>query len=354
MPEHMNRQITLVKRPTGMPDESCFTLISSPMSHPANGQVLVKTRFISVDPYMRGRMNDRKSYVAPFQLNEVLNGGVVGEIVESKSSSFVKGNIVVGNLGWQDYSVAEAKDVRRINLEFGPVSTALGVLGMTGLTAYFGFLEIGEPKKGETVVVSAAAGAVGTIVGQIAKIYGCRVVGIAGSDKKVTYLKDELGFDDAINYHASKDLTKALSDTCPNGVDIYYDNVGGTISDAVLALINNGARIPLCGQISLYNEKEIPVGPRIQPSLLSHSALMRGFLVRNYADRFDQGIYQLAEWLREKKLKYNESIMEGLENAPKAFIGLFVGENLGKQLVSVAHDGNEKKLKKDPATKSKK
>ena len=344
MHEHMNRQITLVKRPVGVPDESCFAMISSSMPRPGAGQVLIKALFISVDPYMRGRMNDRKSYVQPFQLNEVLNGGVVGEVVESKSNNFVKGNVVVGNLGWQEYSVAEAKDVRKVNLDLGPVSTALGVLGMPGLTAYFGLLEIGQPKKGETVVISGAAGAVGTTAGQIAKIYGCRVVGIAGSDAKVKYLRDELGFDAAINYHASAGLTKVLSDACPSGVDIYYDNVGGEISDAVLSLINTGSRIPLCGQISLYNEEQIPAGPRLQPALLSHSALMQGFLVRNYADRFDQGIYQLAEWLTEKKLKYTESIAEGLENAPKAFIGLFSGENLGKQLVRVGHGINGKKL----------
>ena len=336
MQQQINRQILLVKRPAAMPDESCFKLVTSSMPQPTNGQVLVRTRFISVDPYMRGRMNDRKSYVPPFQLNEVLNGGVVGEVVESKSNNFGKGNVVVGNLGWQDYSIAGEKEVRKINSEIAPVSTALGVLGMPGLTAYFGLLDIGQPKKDETVVVTGAAGAVGTIVGQIAKIHGCRVVGIAGSDKKTKYLIDELGFDAAINYRTAPDLRKALKDACPNGVDIYFDNVGGDISDAVLSLINNNARIPLCGQISLYNETHIPMGPRIQPQLLTHSALMQGFLVRNYANRFDEGIRQLADWLKEKKLRYAENVVEGLENAPKAFIGLFAGENLGKQLVKVS------------------
>jgi NADPH-dependent curcumin reductase CurA len=312
------------------------------MPQPVNGQVLVKAWFISVDPYMRGRMNDRKSYVPPFQLNEVLNGGVVGEVVESKSSNFGKGDVVVGNLGWQDYSIAGEKEVRKINPDIAPVSTALGVLGMTGLTAYFGMLEIGQPKQNETVVVSGAAGAVGTIAGQIAKIHGCRVVGIAGSDKKVMYLTDVMGFDAAINYRTSPDLKKELEEACPKGVDIYFDNVGGEISDAVLSLINNNARIPLCGQISLYNEKPIPMGPRIQPQLLSHSALMRGFLVRNYADRFEAGIRQLTDWLKENRLKYAENVVDGLENAPKAFIGLFAGENLGKQLVKVARGGDGK------------
>lgn len=335
MQQKINRQILLVKRPIGIPDESCFKLVTSSIPTPANRQVLLRTRFLSVDPYMRGRMNDRKSYVPPFQLNEVLNGGIVAEVIESKSNNFVKEDYVVGNLGWQDYSVAGENEVRNINPEIAPVSTALGVLGMPGLTAYFGLLDIGKPKQDETVVVSGAAGAVGTVVGQIAKIHGCRVVGIAGSEKKTKYLIDELGFDFAINYRTASDLKKALKEACPDGVDIYYDNIGGDISDAVLSLINNNARIVLCGQISLYNETQIPTGPRIQPSLLTHSALMKGFIVRNYADRFDEGISQLALWLKEKKLKYAENIVEGLENTPKAFIGLFAGENLGKQIVKV-------------------
>jgi hypothetical protein len=280
-------------------------------------------------------MNDRRSYVPPFQLNEVLNGGIVGEIVESKSNNFVKGDFVVGRLGWQDYSIADEKEVRKINSEIAPVSTALGVLGMPGLTAYFGLLDIGKPKEGETVVVSGAAGAVGMIVGQVAKIHGCRVVGIAGSDKKTKYLIDELGFDSAINYKTVPHLRKALKEVCPNGIDIYFDNVGGDISDTVISLINNHARIPLCGQISLYNEERISMGPRLQPRLLTFSALMQGFIVHNYENRFEEGIQQLAKWLTEKKLKYAESVIEGLENAPEAFIGLFAGENLGKQLVKV-------------------
>lgn len=335
MQQQNNRQILFVKRPVGMPDESCFELITSSMPEPATGQVLVRTRFISVDPYMRGRMNDRKSYVPPFQLNEILTGGVVGEVVESKSNNFSKGDVVVGNLGWQDFSIAPEKEVRRIDPDIAPVSTALGLLGMPGLTAYFGFLDIGKPVPNETVVVSGAAGAVGTIVGQIAKIHHCRVVGIAGTDQKNKYLTDDLGFDAAINYRTSRDMKNALELACPNGVDIYFDNVGGDISDAVLALINNNARIPLCGQISLYNEKNVPMGPRIQPQLLTHSALMKGFLVRNYADQFEEGTRQLVQWLKEKKLKYVEHVVDGLENAPKAFIGLFEGENLGKQLVKV-------------------
>jgi NADPH-dependent curcumin reductase CurA len=336
MQQQINRQILFIKRPTGIPDESCFKLVTSAIPQPIDGQVLLRTKFLSVDPYMRGRMNDRRSYVAPFQLNAVLNGGIVGEVIESKSNFFVKGDFAVGNLGWQDYSIAGEKDVRKINPEIAPISTALGVLGMTGLAAYFGLLDIGKPKQDETVVVSGAAGAVGTIVGQIAKIYRCRVIGIAGSDKKTKYLIDELGFDTAINYRTVPNLRNALKEACPNGVDIYFDNVGGDISDAVLSLINNNARIPLCGQISQYNETHIPTGPRIQLRLITFSALMKGFLVHNYEDRFDEGIRQLADWLKEKKLKYTENVVEGLENTPGAFIGLFAGENLGKQLVKVS------------------
>jgi NADPH-dependent curcumin reductase CurA len=334
--QQINRQILLVKRPTGMPDASCFRLGTSSVPEVMDGQVLVKTRFISVDPYMRGRMNDRKSYVPAFQLNEVLNGGVVGEVVESKLNKFTQGDMVVGTLGWQDYSVAGEKEVRMLDPAMAPVSTALGVLGMPGLTAYFGLLDIGRPHANETVVVSGAGGAVGTIVGQLARMHDCRVVGVTGSDKKVRYLIDELGFAAAINYRTSPDLKQALKEACPNGVDVYFDNVGGDISDAVLSLINNGARIPVCGQISLYNENIVPNGPRIQPFLLTHSALMKGFLVRDYADRFVEGTRELARLLKEKKLKYAENIIEGLENTPKAFIGLFMGDNLGKQLVRVA------------------
>ena len=336
MEQQINRQFLLVKRPIGIPDESCFKLVTTGIPQLMNGNILIHTRFLSVDPYMRSRMNDRKSYIPPFRLNEVLSGGIVGEVIESKSNNYVKGDFIVGNLGWQDYSIAEEKEVRKINPEIAPVSTALGVLGVPGLTAYFGLMDIGQPKLNETVVVSGAAGAVGTNVGQIAKIHGCHVVGIAGSDKKIKYLIDELGFDSAINYRTTVNLRKALNEACPDGVDIYFDNVGGDISDAVISLINNNARIPLCGQISMYNETKISIGPRIQPQLLTHSALLKGFIVRNYADRFDEGIRLLAHWLKENKLKYVENVILGLGNAPKAFIGLFEGENLGKQIVKVS------------------
>lgn len=335
MQEMSNRQIMFVKRPAGMPDESCFKLVTTSIPEPADGQVLVRTMYISVDPYMRGRMNDKKSYVPPFKLNEPMNGGVVGEVVESRSVAFTKGDIVTGSLDWQDYSLATGAGLAKVDRFIAPVSTALGVLGMPGLTAYFGLLVIGRPHPNETIVISAAAGAVGTIVGQIAKIYGCRVVGIAGTDAKARYIVDELGFDAAVNYRTTDDVKASLTIACPDGIDIYFDNVGGVISDAALSLINNNARIPVCGQISLYNEQDTPMGPRIQPLLLTRSALMKGFIVRNYSDRFEEAKRRLAHWMGEKRLKYRENVVEGLENSPKAFMGLFTGDNLGKQLVKV-------------------
>ncbi|SFS41169.1 NADP-dependent oxidoreductase [Marininema halotolerans] len=330
-----NRQIYFVQRPNGMPDENTFDLRTSEIPEPGAGEVLVRTVYLSVDPYMRGRMSDRKSYVAPFALNEVLSGGVVGQVEVSKDDRFQAGDLVTGLLGWQDYSVAKADELNKVDPNLAPPSAYLGALGMPGLTAYFGLLDIGQPKAGETVVVSGAAGAVGTIVGQIAKIKGARVVGIAGSAEKNRYLKEELGFDAVINYK-TEDVQKALEKACPNGVDVYFDNVGGPISDAVATLLNKFARIPLCGQISMYNLKEPEQGPRIQTSLLINSALMKGFIVSDYQSRSAEGTKQLGEWVSQGKIVYQENIVEGLENTPEAFLGLFSGENLGKQLVKVS------------------
>ncbi|OUM90838.1 MAG: NADP-dependent oxidoreductase [Bacillus thermozeamaize] len=332
----MNQQIILVSRPKGMPTDENFAIVETPIPQPKEGEVLIQTLYLSVDPYMRGRMSDRKSYVPPYELNGVVGGGAVGRVLQSKSPSYREGDIVLGNYGWQRYAVASADQLQKVNPELAPITTALGVLGMPGLTAYFGLLDIGQPKEGETVVVSGAAGAVGMTVGQIAKIKGCRVVGIAGSDEKTAYLVQELGFDAAINYKTATDLREDLKAACPNGVDIYFDNVGGTISDAVMTMLNYQARIPLCGQIALYNLEKPDVGPRMQTQLLITSSLMKGFIVRDYASRFEEGISQLAQWVREGRLKYKENIVEGFENTIKAFLGLFTGENLGKQLVKVA------------------
>ena len=267
-------------------------------------------------------------------MGEVITSGAVGEVVESRSPQFKTGDTVTGMMGWRLYNVMKAAELRKVDARMTPVTISLGVLGIPGLTAYFGLLDIGQPKEGETVVVSGAAGAVGMTVCQIAKLQGCRAVGIAGSDEKNDYLKQELGVDATINYK-SGEVASALKEACPKGVDVYFDNVGGEVSDAVMPLLNHGARIVICGQISLYNLDKPDVGPRPQPYLLVNSALMKGFIITEYAARFPEGIVQLAQWLAAGKLKYVETIVEGFENTPQAFIGLFSGENLGKQIVKV-------------------
>jgi NADPH:quinone reductase len=329
------QQIQLVSRPEGMPVESDFLYKKVEVPQPSQGEVLIKTLYLSVDPYMRGRMSDAKSYVQPFALNEALSGGVVGEVVETQSEHFKKGDFVVGMLPWQEYSLANEKEVRSINPEPAPLSTHLSVLGLTGLTAYFGLLDIGQPKEGETVVVSGAAGAVGSVVGQIAKIKGARVVGIAGTEEKVQYLKETLGFDEAINYKETDDIYSTLKEACPNGIDVYFENVGGEIGDAAINLLNKHGRVPVCGAISSYNKTDRDLGPRVQTKLIKSSALMKGFVVNDYSDRFKEGATQLGQWLSEGKLQYEETITEGFENVTDAFLGLFEGKNLGKQLVKV-------------------
>ncbi|MGG4166579.1 NADP-dependent oxidoreductase [Rossellomorea vietnamensis] len=335
MPE-TQKQIQLVSRPEGMPVKGDFLYKDVEVPKPSKGEVLVKTLYLSVDPYMRGRMSDAKSYVAPFQLNEALSGGVVGEIVESQSEHFQKGDFVVGMLPWQEYSLANEKEVRSIDPDVAPISTHLSILGMTGLTAYFGLTDIGQPKEGETVVVSGAAGAVGSVVGQIAKIKGARVVGIAGSEEKVSYLTDTLGFDEGINYKTTDNIYKTLKEACPNGIDVYFENVGGEIGDAALSLLNKHARIPVCGAISSYNKTDRDLGPRVQSKLIKSSALMKGFVVNDYSDRFKEGATELGQWLSQGKMQYEETITEGLDNVTDAFLGLFQGKNIGKQLVKIA------------------
>lgn len=330
-----NKQIALKKRPNGWPDESHFAFGNIPVPDIGNGEVLLKTLYLSVDPYMRGRMNAGKSYVAPFEVGEAMSGGVIAEVEESKSDKLAKGDIVIGNLEWQLYNKANADHLRKLDRN-APITAALGAAGMTGLTAYFGLLDIGKPQEGETVVVSGGAGAVGSIVGQIAKLKGCRVVGIAGSDEKIKYMTEELGFHEGLNYKEIDDWKTTLNEACPDGVDIYFDNVGGEISDAVMRQINKFARIILCGQISLYNAEKPEPGPRFQPLLLTKSALMKGFIIGDYADQHSEGIAALGKWISEGKIKYRETIVEGFDHTPKAFLGLFHGENIGKQLVKVA------------------
>ena len=318
-----------------MVDLSNFTMAVNPVPKLNEGQVLVRTHFLTVDPYMRGRMNEGPSYVEPFALGKPLTGGVVGKVEESKSGQFKTGEFVYGFMDWADYNVVDEKQLQKLAPQQTPISTALGILGMPGMTAYFGLLDIGQPKKGETVVVSGAAGAVGSAVGQIAKIKGCRVVGIAGGQNKVNYLK-ELGFDAAIDYKKG-DLAESLKQACPQGVDVYFDNVGGDTTDQVLKLINTYARMVICGQISMYNLGEPDIGPRKWWLLLTRRVMAKGFIVSDYSPRYPEGLAQMSQWIKEGKLKYRESMVDGLENAPKAFLGLFKGENIGKQLVRVAN-----------------
>jgi NADPH-dependent curcumin reductase CurA len=333
----MNRQILLAARPVGFPKDSDFKLVESPVPTPGEGQFLVRSIYLSVDPYMRGRMNDVKSYAQPVAIGGVMGGGMVGRVVQSNNQAFKEGDIVEGMFGWQDYAVSDGQGVRKIDPSLAPISTALGILGMPGLTAYFGLLEIGKPQSGETVVVSGAAGAVGSLVGQIAKIKGCRVIGIAGADDKVSYLTDDLGFDAAFNYKTVSDYYARLQELCPNGIDVYFDNVGGAISDAVFRLINTKARISICGQISQYNLEKPEMGPRlILPTLLVKQSRAEGFLVFQFADRSAEGLGQMAQWLKEGKLKHREDIELGIENTPRAFMAMLKGRNVGKQLVKVS------------------
>lgn len=327
------QQIVLASRPVGTPTLENFRSEDIELPALQDGEVLLEGMYYSVDPYMRGRMNDAKSYVSPFQINQPMAGGVVAKVIESKSGDLKPGDIVSGMLPWRVQTIATAKGLLKVDKSAAPLSYHLDVLGMTGLTAYFGLMEIGKPKAGDTVVVSGAAGAVGLVVGQIAKINGCRVVGIAGSDEKINLLKDKYGFDEGINYKTVTDLKKAIFETCPKGVDIYFDNVGGEISDAVISNINFHARIALCGQISLYNSTETPMGPRLQPMLLTRSVLMQGFIVSNFQSQFPEGISHLAKWLQEGKIKFDETTVHGFDQLPAALLGLFKGTNIGKMVV---------------------
>ncbi len=330
----VNRQFTLAAHPAGMPQESDFRLVEAPMPSPADGQVLVRTLYLSVDPYMRGRITGIKSYADPVEIGQVMVGGTVGKVLQSKSPKFQVGDIVEGYWGWQQFAVSDAHGLRKLDPSLAPVSTALGVLGMPGMTAYFGLLEICKPQPGNTVVVSGAAGAVGSLVGQIAKIKGCRAVGIAGSDTKVAWLVGELGFDAAFNYKTATNYVAKLKELCPSGIDCYFDNVGGKITEAVFPMLNTKARVAICGQISQYNLAKPEPGPPLV-YLLVKQARAEGFLVFQFADRFREGIAQMAQWIKEGKLKYREEIVEGFENTPRAFIGVLKGENTGKMLVKV-------------------
>lgn len=334
----LNRLFTLAARPEGFPKESDFQLIEEPMPTPGDGEFLIRTRYVSVDPYMRGRMNAARGYADPFEIGKIIYGGAVGEIVESNNDAFKTGGFVHGMWGWQDYAVSDGKGVFPVDPSIAPIQTSIGVLGMPGMTAYFGFLEICRPKPGDVAYISGAAGAVGEIVGQIAKIKGCElVVGSCGSDEKVEHITRDRGYDAAFNYKTDTDYMAKIHELCPNGIDCYFDNVGGTMTDAVFANLRPFARVSICGMISQYNLEQPEMGPRTTyMMMLIRQVTVQGFLVPQFGAKFPEGIEQMAQWIQEGKLTYREDIVEGLENTSRAFIRMLNGENKGKQLVKVS------------------
>jgi hypothetical protein len=336
MPNSINQQILLKSRPVGEPKESDFALVETPILEPGEGEVLNRTIYLSLDPYMRGRMSARESYAAPVELGSVMVGGTVSQVVKSNHPQFSAGDFVLSYDGWQAYGVSKGETLRKLDPNQAPISYGLGITGMPGMTAYFALLDIGQPQAGETVVVSAASGAVGSVAGQIAKLKGCRAVGVAGSEAKCDYVVKELGFDACIN-RKTQDLSSALKAACPNGIDVYFDNTAGPILEAVLQQINLGARIPLVGLISQYNAENPPPGPNLMP-LLVKRALIKGFLVGDYQQRQAEFVNDVSQWLQEGKLKYKEDVVEGLKNAPHALIGLLQGKNFGKLIVKVSDD----------------
>ena len=320
----------------GMPKESDFRLVEAAIPALASGQVLIRTLFLSVDPYMRGRMTGVRTYADPVDIGQLMVGGTVGKVLQSLNPQFQAGDTVAGYWGWQEYAISDGRGLQKLDANRAPISTALGALGMPGMTAYFGFLDLCRPKTDDTVVVSGAAGAVGSLVGQIAKIKGCRAVGVAGSDQKVAWLTDEMGFDGAFNYKTTEDYVAKLKELCPKGIDCYFDNVGGSVTDAVLPVLNVRARISVCGQISQYNAAKPELGVRPYIFLLSKQCRAEGFIVTQFMERYPEGMAQMAQWMKEGKLKYREHIVNGFENAPRALIGVLQGENTGKMLVKFA------------------
>ena len=332
------RRIVLASRPVGEPNPSDFRLEEFPVPAPGAGEVLLRTLWLSLDPYMRGRMSDAPSYAAPVGIGEVMEAGTVNEVAASNNDKFAKGDIVLGRAGWQTHAISNGSGLRKLDPKLAPVSTALGVLGMPGMTAYAGLLEIGQPKAGETVVVSAASGAVGSVVGQIAKVKGSRAVGIAGGPDKCRYVKDELGFDDCVD-HRAPDFAEKLKAVCPKGIDVYFENVSGPVWDAVFPLLNTFARIPVCGLIANYSSTEWPdmkyKTSQIFRAILTKRLTIRGFIVTDFAARHADFLRDVSAWIKEGRIKYREDIAEGIENAPAAFMGLLKGKNFGKQLVRV-------------------
>src|SRR5882762_3491224 len=339
MPETA-RRIVLASRPVGEPKPSDFRLEEVAIPQPGPGEVLLRTRFLSLDPYMRGRMSDAPSYAKPVDLDEVMEGGTVSEVVASNNDKYAKGDIVLGHTGWQTHALSKGAGLRKLDPGVAPISTALGVLGMPGMTAYTGLLEIGQPKAGETVVVAAASGAVGSAVGQIAKIKGARAVGIAGGADKCSYVTGELGFDECLD-HRDPNFAAKLKEACPKGIDVYFENVGGAVFEAVFPLLNTFARVPVCGLIAQYNDTEAIVpkwASSMMRSVLTKRMTIRGFIVSDFAARHADFLRDMSGWVREGKVKHREFVTEGLDSAPGAFMGLLKGANFGKQLVRVGPD----------------
>ncbi|MFO1100584.1 MAG: NADP-dependent oxidoreductase [Xanthobacteraceae bacterium] len=330
----VNRQILLKIRPEGTPSLENFELTENPTPEPGDGEVLMRTIYLSLDPYMRGRMNATKSYAPPASIGQPMVGGTVGEVINSRNPDYSVGDIVLGFGGWQEYALSNGAGLRKLDPKRAPISTALGVLGMPGMTAYCGLLEIGQPKPGETVVVAAASGAVGSVVGQIARIKGCRAIGIAGGADKCRFVTSELGFDACID-HRAPDFAEQLEAACPKGIDVYFENVGGAVQQTVWPLLNDFARVPVCGLIAQYNLTAPMPGPDMF-SILRRRLLLRGFIVFDFAAKEADFLRDMGEWVRTGRVKYREHVVEGLENAPASFLGVLQGKNFGKMLVRVA------------------
>ena len=328
-----SRVIKLIKRPEGIPVNDDFEIVTETVPSINHGDVLLKTLFVSVDPYLRGKMSGTK--LPRFEINEPVASKLIAEVVDSLNPEFKKGDFVSHYLDWKELQISDGKGLVKLDAETAPLSAFLGVLGVTGLSAYFALNDFGKPKKSETMVVSAAAGAVGSIAGQIGKIMGCRVIGIVGTDEKAELIREKFGFDGALNYNKTPDLSAEIAAVCPDGVNIYFDNVGGSLSDAVIAHINTYGRIIACGVIANYNDASIPIGPSLLPLVVYKFLSIHGFLIADFAPRFPEGIKQLAAWIDSGDLRYSETIMNGFENLPEAFIGLFQGKNTGKMIVQI-------------------
>lgn len=337
-----NRRLVLASRPQGAPVAENFRLEEQPVAEPADGQVLLRTIWLSLDPYMRGRMSDAPSYSPPVEIGAVMVGGTVSQVVKSRHSEYHEGEWVLSYSGWQEYELSDGTGLVKLGDDLEHPSWALGILGMPGFTAYMGLLDIGQPKEGETLVVAAATGPVGATVGQIGKIKGCRVVGVAGGAEKCRYAEEVLGFDSCLDHHAD-DFAGQLARACPKGIDVYYENVGGKVFDAVLPLLNTSARVPICGLVSGYNATGLPDGPDRLPllmgTLLKKRIRMQGFIIaQDYGDRIGEFQEEMGRWLKEGKIHYREQVTDGLENAPQALIGLLEGKNFGKVVIRVAQD----------------